>query len=75
MGITHISDKFSEIVNSLHKPVKPVIRDHVKRDIFSSFRKGGCLLLHESSAGSSCTTFNTIQYKMLYSLNPQNMAS
>ena len=32
-------------------------RDHVKQDIFLAFQTGGCLLLHESSAESSCMSF------------------
>ena len=34
--------------------VKPVLRDHIKPDIFFAFQTGGCLSLHESSAESSC---------------------
>ena len=34
--------------------VKPVLRDHIKQDIFSAFQTGGCLLLHESDAENSC---------------------
>ena len=30
---------------------------HIKQDIFLAFQTGGCLLLHESSAESSCATF------------------
>ena len=26
--------------------VKPVLRDHIKQDIFLAFQIGGCLLLH-----------------------------
>ena len=37
--------------------VKPVFRDHIKQDIFLAFQTGGCLLLHGSSAESSCMSF------------------
>ena len=33
---------------------KPVFSDHIKQDTFLAFQTGGCLLLHESSAESSC---------------------
>ena len=33
--------------------VKPVLSNHIKQDIFLAFQTVGCLLLHESSAGSS----------------------
>ena len=32
--------------------VKPVLRHHIKQDIFLAFQTGGCLLLHEGSAES-----------------------
>ena len=42
--------------------VKPVMRDHIKQDIFLAFQTGGCLLLHESSAESSALlSFNNKQ--------------
>ena len=34
--------------------VKPVLSDHIQQDIFWA---GGCLLLHENSAESSCMSF------------------
>ena len=37
--------------------VKPVLSDHIKQNIFLAFQTGGCLLLHESSAESSCRSF------------------
>ena len=37
--------------------VQPVLSDHIKHCIFSAFQTGGCLLLHESSAESSCMSF------------------
>ena len=37
--------------------VKPVLSDHIKQDIFLAFQTGGCLLLHESTAGAFCATF------------------
>ena len=37
--------------------VKPVLSSHIKHDIFLAFQTGGCLLLHESSAESSCISF------------------
>ena len=37
--------------------VKPVLSDHIKQNIFLAFQTGGYLLLHESSAESSCTPF------------------
>ena len=37
--------------------VKPVFSDHIKQDLFWGFQTGGCLLLHESSAESSCMSF------------------
>ena len=40
-------------------PVKPVLSDHIKQDIFLAFQTGGCLLLHESSAESLCMSFCT----------------
>ena len=39
--------------------VKPVLSDHMKQDIFLAFKTGGCLLLHESSAESSCMSFHS----------------
>ena len=33
---------------------KPVLSDHIKQDILFAFQTGGCLLLNESSAESSC---------------------
>ena len=35
--------------------VKPALSDHIKQDIFLAFQAGGCILLHESSAESSCS--------------------
>ena len=37
--------------------IKPVLSDHIQQDIFLAFQIGGCLLLHESSAESSCMSF------------------
>ena len=37
--------------------VKPVLSDHIKQEIFLAFQTGGCLLLYESSAESSCMSF------------------
>ena len=37
--------------------VKPVFSDHIKQDIILAFQTGGCLLLHECSAESSCMSF------------------
>ena len=34
-------------------PVKPVLSDHIKQEIFLAFHSGGCLLLHESGTESS----------------------
>ena len=31
--------------------------DHIRQDIFLAFQTGGCLLLHESCAESSCRSF------------------
>ena len=36
---------------------KPVLSDHIKQDKFFAFQTGGCLLLHESSAESTCMSF------------------
>ena len=33
---------------------RPVLSNHIKQDIFLALQTGGCLLLHESSAESSC---------------------
>ena len=44
-------------VQTFKKTVKPVFSDHIKQDIFLAFQAGGCLLLHESSAESSCMSF------------------
>ena len=38
--------------------VKPVLNNHIKQDIFLAFQTGGCLLLHGSSAESSCESFH-----------------
>ena len=38
--------------------VKPVLSDHIKQDIFLDVPTGGCLLLYESSAESSCMIFS-----------------
>ena len=32
-----------------------MLSDHIKQDIFLAFQTGGCLLLYESSAESSCS--------------------
>ena len=40
-----------------HTTVKPVSSNHIKRYIFLAFQTGSCLLLHESSAESSCMSF------------------
>ena len=40
---------------SLHN-VK-VLSDHIQQDIFLALQTGDCLLLHESSAESSCMSF------------------
>ena len=37
--------------------VKPVLSDHIKQYIFLALQTGGRLLLHESSAESSCMSF------------------
>ena len=37
--------------------VKPVLSDHIQQGIFLAFQTGGCLLLYESSAESSCMSF------------------
>ena len=37
--------------------VKPVLSDYIKLSIFLAFQTGGCLLLNESSAESSCMSF------------------
>ena len=34
-----------------------MLSDHIKQDIFLAFQTGGCLLLYESSAESSCMSF------------------
>ena len=34
-----------------------MLRDHIQQDIFWAFQTGGCVLLHESSAESSCMSF------------------
>ena len=41
----------------LYCTVKPVLSNHIKQYIFLAFQTGGCLLLHESSAESSCLSF------------------
>ena len=35
-----------------------MLSDHIKQYIFLAFQAGGCLLLHESSAESSCMSFS-----------------
>ena len=42
-----------EVLNT----VKPIVNDYIKQDIFLAFQTGGCLLLHGSSAESSCMSF------------------
>ena len=37
--------------------VKPVLSDPIKQDKFLAVQTGGCLLLHESRAESSCMSF------------------
>ena len=37
----------------LPNTVKPVLSDHIRKDIFLAFQTGGCLLLPESIAESS----------------------
>ena len=43
--------------NTLLIAVKPMLSDHVQQDICWAFQTGGCLLLYESSAESSCMSF------------------
>ena len=45
---------FKENRHSEPITVKPMLSDHIKQYIFLAFQTGGCLLLHESSAESSC---------------------
>ena len=40
--------------------VKPVLSDHIKRDIFLAFQTGGCLPLHDSSAHSAISNHLSI---------------
>ena len=49
--------KFSQAQICFPYTVKPVLSDHKKKDIFLAFHTGGWLLLFESSAESSCTSF------------------
>ena len=42
---------------SLVSTVKPEFSNHIKQDILLAFQTGGYLLLHESSAESSCMSF------------------
>ena len=62
--------------------VKPVLSNHIKQDIFLAFHTGGCLLLHESSAESSCRSF--LRYfhaainnhlSMLISMSPERVVA
>ena len=54
--------------------VKPVLSDHIKQEIFLAFQTGGCLLLYESSAESSCMSFlyyfhSAISNKLMHELS------
>ena len=53
-----VAQKLSH-VSILSSTVKPVLSDHIKQDIhvLLAFQTDGCLLLHESSAESSCMSF------------------
>ena len=37
--------------------VKPVLSDHIQQYIFWAFQTGGCLLLYDCRAESSCMSF------------------
>ena len=37
--------------------IKPVSSNHIQQNKFWAFQTGGCLLLYESSAESSCRSF------------------
>ena len=46
---------------------KPVLSDHIKQDIVLAFQTGGCLLLHESSAESSCKLLQEVSVLFSFS--------
>ena len=45
-----INTLVQNLTTKIQYTVKPVLRDHIKQDIFLAFQTGSCLLLHESSA-------------------------
>ena len=49
--------RFVPFVYFAESTVKPVVSDNIQEDIFWAFQTGCCLLLHESSAESSCMSF------------------
>ena len=54
-----LQEQSDQVCNVCHcvYTIKLVLSEHIKQDIFLAFQAGGCLLLHESSAESSCGTF------------------
>ena len=54
---SHRHNLLSNFVVYLLNTVKPSLSDHIKQYIFLAFQTGDCLLLHESSAESSCMSF------------------
>ena len=59
MKLTGLKKKKTKEAVTVNKKgtVRPVLSDHIKQDIFLAFQTGGCLLLHERSAESSCMSF------------------
>ena len=49
--------------------VEPVLSKHIQQHIFLAFEKGGCLLLHESSAESSHYFHSAISNHLLIAIS------
>ena len=54
--------------------VESVFSEHIQQDIFLAFKKGGCLLLHESSAESLHSSISN-HLSIAISMSPEWMVA